>query len=237
MKPTKRANNDTLIIDADDTLWENNIYYEEATDRFLELVEARGFEKEPAREHLTKVERKNVPQWGYGSLCFARSLRETLESLGGSAVTAPEAKVIDSLAHRVANIPIEFLPGVKQTLIRLRDRFRLIMFTKGDPPEQWGKVERSGISPLFDHVEVTTEKNPSAYSRLIERYRLEPPRTWMVGNSPASDVNPALAVGLNAILIPHPRTWELEHEEVIEDARLRVLERFEDLLRVFSVAP
>ncbi len=235
MKP---ANKDaTLIIDADDTLWENNIFYEETTDRFLELVEARGVAKGPARQHLTEVERRNVPLFGYGSQCYARSLRETLESLAGGPATDSEMKVIDSLAHRVANIPIQFLPGVKPTLVSLRDRFRLIMFTKGHPPEQWRKVERSGVSPYFDHVEVTTEKDPSAYSGLIDRYKLQPQKTWMVGNSPASDVNPALKAGLNAILIPHPQTWELEHEDVPEDERLQVIERFEDLLQVFPIAP
>ena len=230
MKPAKE---ETLIIDADDTLWENNTFYESATDHFLELVEARGGGKGPARRRLTAVERKNVPLYGYGSQCYARSLRETLESLAGGPATDSEMKVIDSLADRVANIPIEFLPGVKPTLVSLRDRFRLIMFTKGHPPEQWRKVERSGISPYFDHVEVTPEKDASAYSGLVERYRLQPQKTWMVGNSPASDVNPALKAGLNAILIPHPLTWELEHEEVAEDERLRVIERFEDLLQIF----
>ncbi len=84
---------------------------------------------------------------------------------------------------------------------------------------------------------MTTEKNPSAYSGLVDRYRLQPQKTWMVGNSPASDVNPALKAGLNAILIPHPQTWELEHEDVPEDERLQVIERFEDLLQVFPIAP
>ena len=144
--------------------------------------------------------------------------------------TAGELATIESLAHEVANIPIQFLPGVKKTLVRLRDRFRLIMFTKGHPSEQWKKVERSGIRPLFDHVEVTTEKTTRAYTRLVERYRLTPARTWMVGNSPVSDVNPPLEAGLNAILIPHPCTWALEHEEVVENVRLTVLERLEDLL-------
>jgi putative hydrolase of the HAD superfamily len=230
---TDSSEQETLLIDADDTLWENNIFYEGATDRFLVLIEARGLEKEAARKRLLEVERSNVPRWGYGSQCFARSLRDTLESFGGGTTTAVELKTIESLAHEVANIPIQFLPGVKKTLVRLRDRFRLIMFTKGHPPEQWKKVERSGIAPLFDHVEVTTEKSTGAYTRLVERYRLAPARTWMVGNSPASDVNPALEAGLNAVLIPHPNTWALEHEAVSEHVRLTVLERFEDLLGAF----
>ena len=242
MKPTEHSNpanpaapkkDETLIIDADDTLWENNVFYEKATDRFLVLVEARGFGTRGVRQRLLEVERTNVSRWGYGSESFARSLRDTLESFGSSRATAQELSVIESLSDEVANIPIEFLPGVQKTLVRLRDRFRLILFTKGHPPEQWKKVERSGIQPLFDHVEVTTEKTTFAYTRLIQRYRLTPTRTWMVGNSPASDVNPALAAGLNAILIPHPHTWALEHEEVAEHVRLTVLERFEDLLEAF----
>jgi putative hydrolase of the HAD superfamily len=230
---TESTKNETLIVDADDTLWENNVFYERATDRFLLLVEARGFESGGVRQRLLEIERKNVSRWGYGSECFARSLRDTLESLAGSPATVQELSAIESLAEEVANFPIEFLPGVRRTLVRLRERFRLILFTKGHPPEQWSKVERSGIQPLFHHVEVTTEKNAFAYTSLVQRYRLTPARTWMVGNSPASDVNPALAAGLNAILIPHPNTWELEHEEVTEHVRLQILDRFEDLLGAF----
>lgn len=233
MKPEPQARQETLILDADDTLWENNIFYEEATERFLVLVETRGHVKHGVREKLLEVERTNIRRWGYGSECFGRSLRETLESFGGGPATEVELATIASLAEEVANFPIEFLPGVQKTLVRLRERFRLILFTKGHPPEQWKKVERSGIQHLFDHVEVTTEKSVQAYTRLVTRYKLTPSQTWMVGNSPVSDVNPALRAGLNAILIPHPNTWALEHEEVTEDERLKILERFEDLLAAF----
>lgn len=57
------------------------------------------------------------------------------------------------------------------------------------------------------------------------------------GNSPKSDVNPALAAGLNAVFVPHDLTWVLEHEEIAkpEDAagELLVLERFADLRQHF----
>jgi hypothetical protein len=108
---------ETLIIDADDTLWENNVFYERATDRFLVLVEARGFGTTGVRQRLLEVERTNVGRWGYGSDSFARSLRDTLESYGGSPATARELAIIESLSEGVANIPIEFLPGVQTTLV------------------------------------------------------------------------------------------------------------------------
>ncbi|MCI0408804.1 MAG: HAD hydrolase-like protein, partial [Acidobacteria bacterium] len=152
----------------------------------------------------------------------------------GTPVSRAERLKLARLGRQIREMPIEFLPGVLETLPRLRERFRLILFTKGHPPEQRRKVERSRIAPLFHHLEFTAEKDRQAYVRLVDRHRLHPPSTWMVGNSPRSDINPALAAGLNAILIPHPRTWELEHEEVDgESERLRVIARFEELLRIF----
>ncbi len=228
----------TLIIDADDTLWENNIHYEAAIDRFLQLVTFRNVPKDRARDLLMEIEVRNVRAHGYGTRSFHRSLQDTLESIAGKPPSPKELDTIDRLTRGIADMAIDYLPGVKRTLVRLRERFRLILFTKGDLEEQQQKVDRSGVTAYFDHVELTAEKNRRAYTRLIQRYRLDPNRTWMVGNSPRSDINPALQAGLQAILIPHPRTWELEHAEVQEEGRERfkVLERFEDLLELFRLS-
>jgi len=226
----------TLIIDADDTLWENNIYYEEATDGFLDLLSERQCSREASRERLMETERRNIEVHGYGTESFRHSLRETLESMTGGPADPEDFRTIDELTTAVADMTINFLPGVESTLRQLRERFRLILFTKGNLEEQKRKVDRSGVTEYFDHVEFTTEKDRRAYTRLIHRYRLDPTKTWMVGNSPRSDINPALQAGLHAILIPHPRTWELEHDEVVQDGRgrFRRLRRFQDLLELFQ---
>ncbi len=227
----------TLIIDADDTLWENNIHYEAAIDHFLELVGERDKSKKQVRDLLMDVERANVRVHGYGTNSFRQSLLDTLERTNDGPPTRRELRTIEELTHGIANMTLDFLPGVKDTLPRLRKHFRLILFTKGDLDEQQSKVDRSGVTQFFDHVELTTEKDKQAYVRLIEHYRLDPVKTWMVGNSPRSDINPAIEAGLNAIFIPHPRTWELEHEDVCEDhpERLSILERFSDLLTHFTL--
>ena len=64
---------------------------------------------------------------------------------------------------------------------------------------------------------------------------MHPPATWMIGNSPKSDVNPALEAGLNAVFVPHPHTWGLEKEELRprQGGRLLTVERFVDLRRHF----
>jgi len=235
----------TLIVDADDTLWENNVYFEAAIDRFLSLVVARGHGAQTTREHLMSVERRNVKRLGYGSSVFVLSLFETLEEVCGDGARDEERTLIEALGRGIQEMPIQFMPGVLETLPVLRESSRLILFTKGDPEEQRRKVERSGVSHHFHEVEVTTEKDRDAYLGLVDRHALSADRTWMVGNSPRSDINPALAAGLNAVLIPHPRTWELEHEDIQHEGlgprslgeggpRLTVLERFADLLRLFS---
>ena len=101
-----------------------------------------------------------------------------------------------------------------ETLRHLSQRHRLILLTKGAVPEQSGKVERSGLKEYFAAIEIVAEKNPAAYASVVEKYDLAPDSTWMVGNSPKSDINPALAAGLHAVFVPHGDTWILEHEEV-----------------------
>jgi putative hydrolase of the HAD superfamily len=226
----------TLIIDADDTLWENNVHFEEATQRFLDLVEERGGEREPARERLVAIERRNIPVHGYGTGGFTRSLTDTLEEVTGKPTSAADRERILTLAHRVRQMPIQYLPGVKQTLPLLKRSYRLILFTKGDHSEQSDKVERSGAVEFFHEVEVTGEKRPEDYRRLMATHSIDRGVSWMVGNSPRSDVNPALDVGLGAVYIPHPQTWSLEHEEVrpAEGARLKILKTFSELLDHFE---
>jgi putative hydrolase of the HAD superfamily len=82
---------------------------------------------------------------------------------------------------------------------------------------------------------IVPEKDTTTYHRLSSELGVDPKYTWMIGNSPRSDINPALAAGLNAIYIPHPDTWHLEHEEVqqAEAGRLLILPTFADLRTYF----
>ncbi len=198
----------TLIIDADDTLWENNVHFETATERFLDLVEERGGSREEARELLPRIERRNIPIHGYGSRGFAISLMETLEEMTGVPTSSEDRERILDLAEGVRRMPIEYLPGVVETLAVLREHYRLILFTKGDPEEQRDKVERSGVLVYFHHVEITGEKRPEDYRRLLEAHGLDCELTWMVGNSPRSDINPALRSGPGCGVHPSPEHLE-----------------------------
>jgi putative hydrolase of the HAD superfamily len=173
---------------------------------------------------------------GYGLHSFAHALVDTFERLSVEPVTPELHAQINSFAHTIADRPVEMLPEVPETLQYLSERHRLILMTKGAIAEQTGKVERSGLKEYFVAVEIVAEKDPAAYSRVVEKYELAHDTTWMVGNSPKSDINPALAAGLHAVFVPHGNTWILEHEEVNPapaKQKLLIVGRFAELREHF----
>jgi putative hydrolase of the HAD superfamily len=226
----------TLLIDADDTLWENNIYFERAIAKFISFLDHREHSPEQVRLVLNEVERSSIATHGYGLHSFTHSLVETFEKLSVDPVTPELQDRIRSFAHQIADHPIEILPGVPETLKYLGERHHLILMTKGHPAEQSGKIERSGLKEYFSAIEIVAEKDESTYRSAIAKYALAADVTWMIGNSPKSDINPALAAGLHAIFIPHNNTWVLEHEQVAVapvPQRLLVVDRFGDLRNHF----
>lgn len=212
--PASIVSGQTLLIDADDTLWENNIYFERAIAAFISYLNHRTYSREEVRNALNEVERETVRERGYGLASFQHSLITCFERLSLEAMTAEHHERIVSFAHAIRDQEIELLPGVARTLPQLASRHRLILMTKGNETEQADKLVRSGLAPHFAAIEIPREKNPGAYLSVCRRHQLNPQSTWMIGNSPKSDINPALAAGLHAVFIKHPFTWVLEHEAV-----------------------
>ncbi len=204
----------TLLIDADDTLWENNVYFERAISAFISYLNHHKYSAAEVRQALNAVERETILSHGYGLSSFTRSLVTCFERLSPEPVTEEKAQRILGFARSIAEQEIELLPGVAETLAQLADRHHLILMTKGDQAEQADKLARSGLAPHFAAVEIVQEKDPPTYREVIARHELAPHTSWMIGNSPKSDINPALAAGLHAVFLFHKNTWVLEHAGV-----------------------
>ncbi len=230
--PAQTLHKQILLIDADDTLWENNIYFERVIAQFISFLDHRDHSPEQVREVLNDVERECILRHGYGLHSFAHALVDTFERLAVERITPAVHATIQGFANLIAEHPLEILPQVPETLDYLAGRHRLILMTKGSIPEQSGKIERSGLGKYFEAVEIVAEKDPPTYQSITTKYALPLDATWMIGNSPKSDINPALAAGLNAAFVPHDNTWILEHEEVGEPTahrRLLILDQFASL--------
>ena len=230
-----------LLIDADDTLWENNRFFEETIGRYLDLMEKEGLEREAVRSRLDQIEKKNIPRLGYGTRSFVMSMEETYRELApstaGAAGTRRARRLLDEivrLGQELAAVPIRIFEGVPETLAYLFSRHRLLLFTKGEFAEQMEKIERSGLRRFFEGVEITNEKSVSVFEKMIDSYRILKRHGWMVGNSPRSDINPALRAGLNAAFIPSRTPWDFEQEPVRSgEGKLIVVRYFRELRRYF----
>src|SRR6204780_4509723 len=220
----------TLLIDADDTLWENNIFFEKAIEDFISQLEHLGYTREYVRHILNETERRNIRQHGYGVRSFRRSLEDTYMKLAGNSARREMVKEIERMAAELEATPPHILDGVPETLAYLAKHNRLILLTKGEPAEQAAKVERSGLQSYFDAIEIVLEKDSGTYERMIEQFKIVKSHGWMVGNSPRSDINPALQIGLNAVFVPHSNTWHLEHAELESGTgKLLILTSFREL--------
>jgi putative hydrolase of the HAD superfamily len=220
-----------LLIDADDTLWENNVYFEQAIHAFITFLNHSHLTPEEVRAVLDDVERL----MGYGSANFTRSLLETYRRLAEKDLSDENIHQVRQFGEQVLSHPLQLLDGVEETLNYLSPRHDLVLLTKGDLEEQKLKVERSGLEQYFKQVVIVSEKDVATYHQIVEDLQINPKQAWMIGNSPRSDINPALAAQLNAVYIPHPHTWRLEHEEVqyTGEGQLLTLSTFTELRTYF----
>ncbi len=222
--------NQSLIFDADDTLWENNIYFERAFEEFVEFLAHSSLTPNQVRGVLDDIEVANNRIHGYGTLNFARNLRETYLHLAEREVGEEDLRIVVGFAERILESPMEVICGVPETLEYLASRHDLTLFTKGHPDEQRLKIDRSGLGRFFGHTAIVKEKDAAAYRALVRSRGMTPESTWMIGNSPKSDINPAIEVGLNAVFVPHAHTWVLEKQDLRPGAsRLLVIESFAGL--------
>ncbi|MFD4205811.1 HAD family hydrolase [Micromonospora tulbaghiae] len=223
-----------LVFDADDTLWENNVLFERVIDDFLTWLDHPTLDRARIRVVLDDIERANAVAHGYGSKVFLRSLGECLEKLRERPATARERAEIEQLAAALVGHQVELMPGVAETLDDLAGRHELLLLTKGEREEQQRKLDACGLLHHFRAAHIVPEKDADTYRWLAREHAFDPAASWMIGNSPRSDILPARAAGMNAVFIPNENTWVLEHDELDpSDQRVIRLAAFPDLVQHF----
>jgi len=224
----------TLIFDADDTLWENNVVFERVIEDYLDWVAHPTVDRAQVRAVLNEIELANTVAHGYGSRVFLRTLGDCFGRLNERPASPTEEAQIRELAAALAEHRVELLPDVAETLDQLGSRHSLFLLTKGDPDEQQRKIDASNVSHHFIDIRIVAEKDVDTYHSVTSQHDLDPARTWMIGNSLKSDILPARRAGLNAVFIPNDNTWALEHDVLDPgDAGVLHLRQFAELLLHF----
>lgn len=202
----------TIGFDADDTLWQNEQFFQMTQQRFAGLL-ADYAAPEHLSERLIAAERRNLGHYGFGIKGFMLSMIETAIEVTGERVPAHVLRQIIESGQEMLSHPIELLPGVRETLEALAGQYRLLVITKGDLLDQERKIAQSGLGELFDAVEIVSDKTPATYSSAFVRHGTGPEEAMMVGNSLKSDVIPAIEAGAWGVHVPHDLTWAYEHAE------------------------
>ena len=219
-------------FDADDTLWQNEQFFR-MTERRFEALLADHADPVHLSRRLLEAERKNLRLYGFGIKGFTLSMIETAIEVTDGRVPASVIGEILAAGRQMLDHPVEPLPHARQTLEQLKDRYQLIMITKGDLFDQERKLAQSGLGDLFDAVEIVSGKDAQTYERIFRRHAHGAAHAMMVGNSLRSDVVPALQAGCWGVYVPHDLTWVLEHCEPPVDApRFKQLDHLGELVHL-----
>lgn len=202
-------NNKIIAFDADDTLWHNEPYFDEAQERFCALFQDFASSQEILGLILNH-QVKNLPLYGFGIKAFTLSMIETALNLTQNNITGTGIEKVIAIGKDLLQKPIELLPNVEEVLQELQGKYKLIVATKGDLKDQHRKLHDSNLGKYFHHIEVLSDKTELDYTKMLARLDCQPEDFVMIGNSLKSDVLPILNIGGIGIHIPYHTTWEYE---------------------------
>ena len=220
-------------FDADDTLWVNEPHYQNTEKYFLELLKGYATSEEISSA-LFKTEIENLELYGYGAKGFVLSMVETSIHISNGKVSSEEISKIIEMGKSLMDMPIEILEGVEQVLRQLKNRYKLIIVTKGDLLDQERKLRKSGLAHYFDHIEIMSDKKEKDYKKLISHLGIETKEFIMIGNSMKSDIIPVLDIGGYAIHVPYHTTWAHEDTETSpgEKIQFKSVSKLSDVLNI-----
>lgn len=230
----KLENIKVIAFDADDTLWDNEPFFRKVESEMCDILSPYG-SKEEISEQLYAIEMDNMPDYGYGAVAFTMSLIENAVKASKGKVPAHDVGKIIEAGRTLVRLKATPLSGVKETLEHLKsiEKYKLVVFTKGELLTQENKLKRSGLLPFFDRVFIVTDKKESDYRDLCNALDIAPEELLMVGNSLKSDILPALNIGARAVHIPYEIMWQHEIIEDFEHKNMYRVETFADLVDFF----
>lgn len=225
-----------IAFDADDTLWVNEPYYQDIEKIFCKLLD-NYLPADKISEELLKTEIDNLEKYGYGAKGFLLSMIETAIRISDKKVSSETIDKIITLGKSLLEKPIELLDDIEFILNILKNKYRIIVATKGDHLDQQRKLNSSGLLHHFHHVEIMNDKKETEYQKLINHLGIKTEEFLMIGNSLKSDILPVIAIGGQAIYVPYHTTWQ--HETANTDNTLRQyheISKMTELLNILQIS-
>ena len=150
---------EVVAFDADDSLSENELSFQEVVHKFGDLLQAYQPSATVSQE-LFKTEMKNLHMYGYGLKSMMLSMIETACRITDGTENMHCVEEIIKLGQELLQKPVTLLDGVEDVLLQLQGKYKLVLATKGDLFDQRRKVMSSGLMKYFCHVEIMSGKKP-----------------------------------------------------------------------------
>ncbi len=202
----------SIGFDADDTLWDSEVFFSQVEKKFTQLINSYEVEADIGKE-LYETEKRNLSKLGYGVKSFTLSMIESAHHLTQGSISSADTVQIVQWGKELLHHPVNLLPGVVDVLSRLQGHFAIYVITKGDNFHQQQKFVDSGLATFVTDIEIVQEKDTKAYKAILTKMGVAPEEFLMVGNSVRSDILPVLEIGSQAVHIPHETTWQYETED------------------------
>ena len=220
-----------IAFDADDTLWDNEPYFQQVGQEMCQILVPYA-DADTVLDSLYQTEMGNMADYGYGAVAFTLSLVENAVKVSQGKVKGEEILRIIRAGQRLMHLNAKPLEGVEETLAQLKatDKYRMVLFTKGELLTQENKLHRSGLESYFDKVVIVSNKDENAFRKLCLDFGIAPSELLMVGNSLKSDIKPALDIGAYGVYIPYHTNWKHEVMDEFEHDKMLRISKFCELL-------
>jgi putative hydrolase of the HAD superfamily len=209
------AGRPTVVLDGDDTLWFVESLYDDARQLAANVVHAEGLDELRWERLERQIDVNNVGTLGLSTERFPASCVEAYRRLAtetqcgvSASVEARIRRAAETVFHRKA----PSAPELGDLLAKLHEQFTVVLLTKGDEMVQRKRIADAGIADAIDYISIVPEKSEKNFRSVLAAVGSGTDDAWSVGNSLASDINPALRIGMRAIWIDS-HVWEYERRE------------------------
>lgn len=211
-----------IYIDLDDTLVATQKLYDDAITTFARRLQRKGADFKKVVETVKKHSRDMFQTHGYSKERFPAAFEKTLKEFSPHA-GAWEYTSARKLAENVFKAEAEVYPEVSAALIKLSRYFDVHLVTQGDEEVQKKRISDLPFRHLFDSTNIVAAKSKDEFEKLMKKHGYKPDEVTMIGDSLKSDIKPAQAAGMGAVLIPR-NNWKATehngHESAVVNAKV-----------------
>src|SRR2546430_5504574 len=191
----------SIICDLDDTLVTCGIHYEATRKKFYEYMTRFGLSEEETKSRFNYLDlhRKMRPDLSYQHY-FPDNMIKIYHAwcLEKTQAAVPEVeKEIRDIGYSVYQCDFSPMPGAHEMLDELSKDYLLYLYSLGEEEIQIKKIVRAGMDGYFKGVWITDRKIVKVLTKFMLDNELNIKTTWVLGNSPAYDILPALEIGVD----------------------------------------